>query len=51
MKHISGIIKRVMESIKVEEKTDPEAEKKKRQRQWDEAMGALEVAIEQAERD
>ena len=49
MEHISGIIKRVMADITVENKTDPKAEKKERQRQWDEAMGTLEVAIEQSE--
>ena len=41
MKHISEIIKRVMQSIKVEDKTDPDAEKRERQGQWDEAMGEL----------
>jgi hypothetical protein len=43
MKHISGIIKRVLESIKVEDKTDSEAEKRERQGQWDEAMGELDA--------
>ena len=38
MKHISGIIKRVREGITVEDKTLTDAERKKRQRQWDEAM-------------
>ena len=93
MEHISGIIKRVMESITVEDKAAPdprclecgkpgdyyydgvchecasqpfgilwrlkqprqptreEVEKERLQRQWDEAVGELEWAIELAERD